>query len=750
MSAEASLAAAEIPDGRERRGPGVLGPIGVGLALLSALATFLILAGLTPVEPTQTIVVTTLVVNVVFVCILLSIIGWEIARLVKARRRGTAGAQIHSRIVGLFSIIAAAPAFLLAIVASITIDRGLDSWFSERARAIVDNSLVVARAYLDEHARSIRGDILAMAADLNRAKQIYDSDRPQFRQLFIAQAAIRTVPRAVLLRPDMTIVEQFTANVGRSFPMPPQPDVAAAEAEEPILLAPGSSNAIGAILKLGAYDDLVLFVVRAVDPRANQYLQLTEQGVAEYRMLAARRVGVQAAFALMYTVIALTLLLAAIWLGLSFASRLVAPIRRLITAADQVALGNLYVQVPVRRGEGDLAGFAETFNKMTAQLRSQRNALMEANEQLDTRRLFTEAVLAGVSAAVVGIDEAGRVTLLNRTAERFLGVTESEILRRPLAEAVPELADLVAEALGGTPRLVQGQVTLTRQGRERNLNVRVTTELSPEDNRGFVVTFDDITDLVTAQRSSAWADVARRIAHEIKNPLTPIQLSAERIRRRVSKLLEAEPAGREVVEQCTDTIVRQVETIQHMVNEFSSFARMPKPAITEDNLADMARKVVLDMRVGYPDLEIDFSAPDEPVMAVFDRRLLSQALGNIIKNATEAVSAMPDEERGPGRIDVVLRRLPERIEIDVIDNGPGFPKKDRQRLLEPYMTTREKGTGLGLAIVGKILEEHGGGVELLDAPAVAEGGHGALVRLFLPVVRTPAAAAAGASVPATL
>jgi two-component system nitrogen regulation sensor histidine kinase NtrY len=307
-------------------------------------------------------------------------------------------------------------------------------------------------------------------------------------------------------------------------------------------------------------------------------------------------------------------------------------------------------------------------------------------------------------------------------------------LRRPLAEAVPELSGLVGEALGGAPRLVQGQVTLARQGRERNLNVRVTTELSPEDSRGFVVTLDDITDLVTAQRSSAWADVARRIAHEIKNPLTPIQLSAERIRRRVSKMLETEPAGREVIEQCTDTIVRQVETIQHMVNEFSSFARMPKPAITEDNLADMARKVVLDMRVGYPDLEIDFSAPDEPVLAVFDRRLLSQALGNIIKNATEAVSAMAEEERGPGRIDVVLRRLPERIEIDVVDNGPGFPKKDRQRLLEPYMTTREKGTGLGLAIVTKIIEEHGGSIELLDSPEVQRGGHGALIRITFPAI----------------
>lgn len=724
----ADVSSSEILMTRDSRGgPGRLGHLAVALAVLSAFATFFVLAGLTPIEPTHQVVVTTLVGNIVFAVVLVSIIGWELTSLNRARRRGSAGAQIHGRIVALFSIVAAAPALLLAIVAAITIDRGLDNWFSERARAIVDNSLVVARAYLDEHARSIRGDVLAMANDLNRAHTLFESDRPQFEQLLRVQAAIRGVPVAILFKPDMAVVARAEQQGGRTFPMPPQPDVEAADSAEPILLAPGRQNAIGALLKLSAFDDTVLFVARAVDPRANQYLQLTEQGVSEYQMLAQRRFGVQVAFALMYFVIALTLLLAAIWLGIAFANKLVAPLRRLITAADQVALGNLYVQVPLRRGEGDLGGFAETFNKMTAQLRSQRNALVEANEQFDGRRLFTEAVLAGVSAAVVGVDEEGRITLINRTGERLLAATEADLLGRPIGAAVPELAALLSAAMTGGQRLAQGQMTLSRGGRERNLSVRVTTELSPGHTHGYVVTLDDITDLVAAQRSSAWADVARRIAHEIKNPLTPIQLSAERIRRRVGKM---EGGGYEIIEQCTDTIVRQVETIQHMVNEFSSFARMPKPAMTQDNLADTIRKVVLDMRVGYPDLEIAFEAPEAPVSAVFDRRMLSQAVGNIVKNATEAVSTVPD--RRHGRIEVTIRSEGGRIDIDVADNGPGFPRENRHRLLEPYMTTREKGTGLGLAIVGKIFEEHGGGIELLDAPAVAEGGHGAMVRLWLP------------------
>jgi two-component system nitrogen regulation sensor histidine kinase NtrY len=364
--------------------------------------------------------------------------------------------------------------------------------------------------------------------------------------------------------------------------------------------------------------------------------------------------------------------------------------------------------------------------------------LLGANRQLHERRVFIEAVLESVTSGIVSLDPAGRILLMNSTAQKLLTDRAELPEDMPLAELAPQLAALIEQGSSG------GLVQYNRNGDLLTFAVKVTRDVT-----GFVITFEDITRQLLDQRTAAWSDVARRIAHEIKNPLTPIQLSAERIRRRVSKLMEADEAGREVIDQCTDTIVRQVETIQHMVNEFSSFARMPKPAITEDNLADMVRKVVLDMRVGYPDLEIGFTAPREPVLAVFDRRLLSQALGNIIKNATEAVSAMAEEERGPGRIDVVLRSLPERIEIDVVDNGPGFPAKDRQRLLEPYMTTREKGTGLGLAIVGKILEEHGGGVELLDSPAVAEGGRGALVRLFLPVVRPQASVPAASPVPAT-
>jgi two-component system nitrogen regulation sensor histidine kinase NtrY len=418
-------------------------------------------------------------------------------------------------------------------------------------------------------------------------------------------------------------------------------------------------------------------------------------------------------------------LLSAVWFGLTFADRLVAPVRRLIHATDQVATGNFYVQVPVRTGEGDLAHLGETFNKMTAELRQQRNSLLEASDLIDRRRRFTEAVLSGVSAGVVGVDGEGVVTLVNPSTEALLKTDRDALVGRPLAEVLPEVAPLLDEAKQTRQRLFQRQIQITRQNRERTLNVRVASEAMRNEERDLVITLDDITDLVTAQRTSAWADVARRIAHEIKNPLTPIQLSAERIRRKYGKVITTD---REVFDQCTATIVRQVDDIKRMVDEFSSFARMPKPTMGEEDIAETVRQVVFMMRIAHPEIEFAETVPAEPLVLAFDRRLLSQALTNIVKNATEAISALPEDERGQPRIEVSLTESADGfVTIDVTDTGKGFPVEGRQRLLEPYMTTREGGTGLGLPIVAKILEEHGGGMELLDNPA----GRGGRVRMRL-------------------
>ena len=373
----------------------------------------------------------------------------------------------------------------------------------------------------------------------------------------------------------------------------------------------------------------------------------------------------------MFAVIALTILMASVLIGLNFANWLVAPIRRLMSAANIVSTGDLHVQVPVHKSEGDLAQLGETFNKMTQELRTQRDELVSASDLIDSRRRFIEAVLSSASAGIIGVDASGNVGILNRSAEKLIGHAESETLDHPLSDVLPELDDMMKTAREGTQRLVQGQITILRDGHERNLSVRVSAEQTSQSRDSYIITLDDITELVSAQRTSAWGDVARRIAHEIKNPLTPIQLSAERIRRKFGKVITEDKA---IFEQCTDTIVRQVDDIRRMVDEFSRFARMPKPVMEGEDVADTVRQAVFLMRVGHPDIDIEAEIKDDPMRAQFDRRLISQALTNIIKNATEAIEAVPAEELGKGRIEVVAAIEGDDIVIDVIDNGIGLPK----------------------------------------------------------------------------
>jgi two-component system, NtrC family, nitrogen regulation sensor histidine kinase NtrY len=704
----------------------LIGTCAVGVALLSATATFLVLAGLTPIAPVHEVVVELLLGNVVTGLLLLGIIGREVWKVVQARRRGRAGSRLHVQIVGLFAVIAAVPTVLVSVVASTTLDRGLDRFFSTRTRAMIEQSMIVANAYVSEHAEAIRGDLLAMAFDLGRAKSIFDSDRDQFQKIVSAQAAGRNLSAAILLKSDGSTVDKAAVTVDKKVVLP-SPDLLAEvnETEPRVALIP-EDNHLAAVVKLRGYDDIYLYGARILDPRVVAQLRATQESVGEFANLEARRLGIQIAFGLMFAIIALIVLLSSAWIGLDFANRLVAPIRRLIGAANVVSTGNLDIRVPVRRSEGDLARLGETFNKMTQELRTQHEDIVRARDLIDSRRRFTEAVLAGASAGVIGVNADGRISILNRSAERLTGRSEVEVLGLPLAQVAPELAEIFEAARTGNQRLVQRQLAVTRDGQERNYSVRVTSEQATEAEHGYVITIDDITELVLAQRSSAWADIARRIAHEIKNPLTPIQLSAERLRRKYSKTISDDPA---VFEQCTETIVRQVDDIKRMVDEFSRFARMPKAVLADEDVADTVRQVVFLLRVAHPDIDLDVELESESMPARFDRRLISQALTNIIKNATEAIGAVPPAELGRGRIAVRAQRDGKDVVIDVIDNGIGLPKENRTRLLEPYVTTREKGTGLGLAIVGRILEEHGGRLELRDASEKIAGARGAWMQL---------------------
>ncbi|HEV2626551.1 MAG TPA: PAS domain-containing sensor histidine kinase [Xanthobacteraceae bacterium] len=704
----------------------LIGACAVGVALLSATATFLVLAGLTPIAPVHEVVVELLLGNAITGFLLLGIIGREVWKVIQARRRGRAGSRLHVQIVGLFAVIAAVPTVLVSVVASTTLDRGLDRFFSTRTRAMIEQSLIVANAYVSEHAEAIRGDLLAMAYDLGRAKPIFDQDRDQFQKIISAQAAGRNLSAALLIKSDGSTVDRAGVTMDKKIVLPTADLLAEVNETEPRVALIPEDNHLAAVVKLRGYDDMYLYAARILDPRVVAQLRATQDSVGEFANLEARRLGIQIAFGLMFAVIALIVLLSSAWLGLDFANRLVAPIRRLIGAANVVSTGNLNIQVPVRRSEGDLARLGETFNKMTHELRTQHEDIVRARDLIDSRRRFTEAVLAGASAGVIGVNASGHISILNRSAERLMGRSESEVLGLPLAQVAPELGDIFEAARMGNQRLIQKQMAMRRDGQERNYSVRVTSEQATEAEHGYVITIDDITELVLAQRSSAWVDIARRIAHEIKNPLTPIQLSAERLRRKYSKSITDDPA---VFEQCTETIVRQVDDIKRMVDEFSRFARMPKAVLADEDVADAVRQVVFLLRVAHPDIDFDVSLEAEAMPARFDRRLISQALTNIIKNAAEAIGAVPPAELGRGRIAVRVHREGKDVVIDVIDNGIGLPKENRSRLLEPYVTTREKGTGLGLAIVGRILEEHGGRLELRDAAEKVPGARGAWMQL---------------------
>jgi two-component system nitrogen regulation sensor histidine kinase NtrY len=574
-----------------------LPPFAVAVALLSAFLTFVVLSGLTSIEPTKQVVYSFLLINAGTILLLVGIIIREVWQVVQARRRGRAAARLHIQIVSLFSVIAVLPAVLVAIVANITIDRGFDRLFSGPTRQVIGNSLIIAHAYVEAHAQLIRGDIIGMANDISHARLLYDQDHRSFREFLTTSAASRNLPGAMLIDKDRRVLASAQTGIQLAFAEPPAGFLDNVKETEPEIAIFPERNYVAALIRLQAFQDTFLYVARQLDPHVVAQLRQTEASVAEYAEIESRRLGIQVNFALIFAVIALTILMASILIGLSFANWLVAPIRRLMSAANMVSTGDLHVQVPLFRSEGDLAHLGETFNKMTQELRTQRDELVNASELIDSRRRFIEAVLSSASAGIIGVDASGSVGILNRSAEKLIGHAESETLDHPLSDVLPELDEMMKTAREGTQRLVQGQITVTRDGRERNLSVRISAEQTSQTRDSYIITLDDITELISAQRTSAWGDVARRIAHEIKNPLTPIQLSAERIRRKFGKAITED---KPIFEQCTDTIIRQVDDIRRMVDEFSRFARMPKPVIEGEDVADTVRQAVFLISILKP------------------------------------------------------------------------------------------------------------------------------------------------------
>jgi len=708
------------------------------LAAASGIATYIAWTGVAPSTPDPRIVLILLVIDMVLLLSLGVLVARQLVRLWVERRSGSAGSRLHTRFVALFSLLAVTPAIIVAVFSAAFFYLGIEAWFSERVRTAVQESLAVAEAYVDEHRNTIRADILAMARDVNRAAPHLMHNADAFGQFLNAQAAVRALSEATVFDSSGRILARTTLSLWTEFEDVPLGAINLTASGDVVIIGRKQEDRVRALVRLDLPLDTFLYVGRFVDPVVLNHVEKTRDVVSEYEALEGSRSDIQLTSALLFIVVAMLLLLVAVWLGLVFANRLVQPIRALVETAERVRLGDLTTRVSEGDSADEIGTLSRAFNRMTSQLETQRSELVEANRQMDQRRRFTEAVLAGVSAGVLGLDGDGCINLPNRSALELLDADYDQLVGRRLADVLPEMAPLLAQARARPQRVIEGDVSVVRGGRRSVFRVRVGADRSARGGTSFVVTFDNITELMTAQRRAAWADVARRIAHEIKNPLTPIQLSAERLKRKYSGEVVSDP---DVFSQCTDTIIRQVGDIGRMVDEFSAFARMPAAEMRPELLDELVREAVFPQRFAHGDIEFGIELPADPVPVRCDARQIGQVLTNLLQNAVDAIEARQVAEGdggAPGQVDVSLVRNGSELTLEVCDNGKGLPVEDRERLTEPYVTTRDKGTGLGLAIVKKIVEEHGWRMELTDGD---DGG--ACVKLLLPVLRAKAGSAPG-------
>jgi len=709
-------------------------------ALLTGLTTFLAMTGRLPWIEGPRSIIALLALDLALLLCFGVLIARRVVRLWMERRREAAGARLHTRLVGLFALVSVLPSLTIAVFAVLLFDFGLQSWFSERVSTAVKESLAVAQAYEQEHRQTINADVLAMASDLGRSGRLLALDPNQFARLVTNQASVRGLTEAVVFqRSGRIFARAGLGSLLEGRPNLPEGALDRAERGSVVILSGDESSRVRALVKLDFYVDTYLLVGRLVDPRVVGHLERTSAAVQVYEEIEGERTGLIITFALIFFLVAVLLLLAASWVGLAFADRLSQPIGRLIAAAERVGTGDLSVRVEDIEPGDEVGTLGHTFNRMTGDLQRQQGELLEANRQIEARRRFIETVLSGVSAGVIGLDSEQRVTLVNRSACKLLSLREDQLKGRRIGNLSREIRDLLEVARRRPGRVQERQVTLSRRdGFNRTFLVRVVAEADESGTRGFVFTFDDVTELLSAQRKAAWADVARRIAHEIKNPLTPIQLSAERLKRKYLKQIETD---REIFEACTDTIVRQVGDIGRMVDEFSSFARMPTPVMSRHDLGHLTEQAVsLQSGAARPGVTFHCEAAASPLWVVADPGQIRQALTNLLQNAADSVEArrLEQERRGetptPGRVVARVYAGAEGPEVAIEDDGRGLPAQERERLTEPYVTTREKGTGLGLAIVKKIMEDHGGKLILGDR---AEGpGALAVLRFGVAVAAT--------------
>lgn len=683
-------------------------------AIATVSGTFAAIRGIPPFDSDPEHVLLWLYADLIVLLVLAAVITWRVVALWVQRRRGSAGSQLHVRLVRLFGFVSVVPAIIVALASIVFFNFGLQSWLSEQVRTVLEQSVAVAKAYLHEHKQNIRADVLAMAKDLNSNAINLENNPAMFNRVVSFQSRLRELSEAVVFDGSGEVLARSGFTYLLEIDPIPTEEFAKARKGAVAIMTSVDEDRVRALVRLDGFLDRYLYVGRVVDPKVLAHTTMTRGAVERFERLEFKRADMQISFALVYAGLALVLLLAASWVGLLMATQLSRPLSALIAATERVRAGDLSARVSERVAPDEIGTLSRAFNRMTNDLEENRGELLEANRQIDDRRRFIEAVLEGVSAGVIGLDEAGVINLLNGSAADYLDLRTEIPVGRRLDEFVPEMAGLVDDARrqrGNRP--LEAEIRVQHAKETRTLLVRVAVEREAREITGYVITFDDVSELIGAQRKAAWADVARRIAHEIRNPLTPIQLSAERLKR---KYLGEISSDRDTFITCTDTIVRHVGDIGRMVDEFSSFARVPAPIIRIENISDLCRQAVFLQRNAERNIEIQTEMPDETVYFRCDGRQLVQALTNLLLNSVEAIEGREGSDLPPGRIVLRLEVENDRMIIDVEDNGRGLPEEARERLTEPYFTTRMKGTGLGLAIVKKILEDHNGRLILGDAP----------------------------------
>ena len=650
-----------------------------------------------------------------------ALVGRQVWRLWRERRQRLAGHQLHWRLAILFGGVTTLPAVIVTLFALFVVDFSLRGWFAERISTAINESVRVAESYFDEHARSISGEVLTMANDINREAYRLAGEGNLMGRYLSDQAALRNLSDAIIFDGSGQVLAKSRFAFAVTFANLETSWVEKARNGEVVILRADETNKLRAVVKLTSYVDAYLLVGRFIDAKVLEAMDRSRLAASDYQQLGFQQLDIQVSFAVLFGIILLLILIAALWVGLNLATAIVGPLGSVIQVAEQVRAGNLSERVPADIELEEIGRLGASLNRMLDELVRSREQLVQANAQLDQRREFTEAVLGGVSSGVIGLDKTGTVTLPNAAARTLLGKRDTELIGRKLADIVPEFSRLLSIVNQKRRRFAEEQIMLVAADKPMTLRARIVAEMIEGRVIGYVVTFDDVTSLLNAQRKAAWSDIARRIAHEIKNPLTPIQLASERLRKKY-RPTKAEDAAK--FEEYVEIIGRQVGDIGRMVDEFSAFARMPQPKMEHASLIEIASGQTALFADNKAVITLSVDNADEPYMTLCDPGLVRQALTNLLQNA---IDSLDDHHVEMPQIDLGLATDQAGIRLTVTDNGPGFPEMDLAKLLEPYVTTRQTGTGLGLAIVSKIMEDHGGELQLGRASS-----GGAVVTLLFP------------------